>query len=419
VVRTLEQALATLLMGTKAQLKDLSKALQDLGTRHVSYGVHPQHFQVVETALLRTLETGLGKDNFSEEERKSWAAIFKFLSKAMIEGSSSGLEIIKASHQDPQVDKEALTEQIVKLRLMMIIEPTPKIKKRDSSGSSSRGSQEGKQKSSSPDHASNTHHAAAEQEFQRFGRGRRRFLQSSRSDSNLVARRRRENCLKHISVLDFQFQPKDPNFPSPENSFRDLDGASSIWGEDLSTTMQPKQGSNHFDSTSWEQSFTHLSSSHDESFSTLQHSSRAAMWGEGGGTVRDASGKLGMMDNAPRLPGSRRKSYDCLLDCLDRATLESLQTVDSLPKVPKRQGSMGPGRNKMMCRMRGHAAQMDPPRMPRRMVREDIETSDDTYVVKPPKMPQRRRGDSHADMMVQYASAALDVSKAALDAEDA
>ena len=128
-------------------LKELSKVVQELGARHVEYGVLPAHFQVVETALLRTLETGLGKDNFTEDMRKSWAAVFKFLSKAMVTGSSSQirLTVIKAPQpvlpgdvsssaakeekEDDEDDDEAiLMDRIVKLRLLMQSQPsTPRI----------------------------------------------------------------------------------------------------------------------------------------------------------------------------------------------------------------------------------------------------------------------------------------------------
>ena len=396
VVKTLEQALLTMLTGDQNKLKELSQALTELGTRHVGYGVHPAHFRVVEAALLRTLAAGLGEEAFTPELRKSWAAIFKFLSKAMIEGSSSRLEIVRAAHMgtvaDVQEESEALLEQVVKLRLTMIIPPT----KTDISYHKSPGS--GRRR-----RVAHSLCKVTEREIKLYGGGRKRFLQSTRSDSNLVAKRRSENCKNHISVLDFQFEPKS-NLPSIENSFRDLDTlrmedsiSNSSWSQDLKTTHHSKSttagisASSYpsFDQSCADASLLSVTSTWDnETFSTLMNS-RAALWGEE--RILGSSA-----DNAPRLPGSRRKSYTCVEDTLNGSKLECLQVSDLLPKVPRRTGSMG-GRN--TCRMRRDSAQMDPPRKPRRMVREDIEGSGAdgaSCEVVPPQMPMRRVDSEHS-----------------------
>jgi hypothetical protein len=91
VVKTLESAL---LMMLGENMNDLALTLQQLGARHVEYGVLPQHYRVVETALLRTLKKGLA-EHWTQELRKSWAAVFKFLAKAMMAGCEHELEIIK------------------------------------------------------------------------------------------------------------------------------------------------------------------------------------------------------------------------------------------------------------------------------------------------------------------------------------
>jgi hypothetical protein len=92
VVKTLETALVLMLghdMGT------LALALQGLGARHVTYGVQPAHYGIVETALLRTLAAGLGEAHWTMELRKDWAAVFKFVAKAMGSGASNELTIVK------------------------------------------------------------------------------------------------------------------------------------------------------------------------------------------------------------------------------------------------------------------------------------------------------------------------------------
>jgi hypothetical protein len=91
VVNTLESALETML---EYDLSYLALILRQLGARHLEYGVLPQHYLIVETALLRTLEIEL-KDQWSVELRKVWVAVFKFLSKAMMNGNENELLIIK------------------------------------------------------------------------------------------------------------------------------------------------------------------------------------------------------------------------------------------------------------------------------------------------------------------------------------
>ena len=61
-------------------------AVQDLGVRHAGYGVEPEHYEIVGSALLWTLEKGLGED-FTEDVRQAWAAAYGLLSSAMIEAA--------------------------------------------------------------------------------------------------------------------------------------------------------------------------------------------------------------------------------------------------------------------------------------------------------------------------------------------
>jgi hypothetical protein len=93
VVSMLETAL-NLMVDNK--LEDLSEALAGLGARHVKYGVQPAHYVVVEAALLRTLEIGL-QDKFTASLRRHWAAVFKFVAKAMMMGAQNSLVIKRSS----------------------------------------------------------------------------------------------------------------------------------------------------------------------------------------------------------------------------------------------------------------------------------------------------------------------------------
>jgi hypothetical protein len=93
-------------------MESLANILQDLGARHVDYGVHPAHYGVVETALLRVLEGALG-DVWTLEVRKGWAAVFKFVSKAMMSGAGSQLEITKERRKDLERQKSATIRLLV------------------------------------------------------------------------------------------------------------------------------------------------------------------------------------------------------------------------------------------------------------------------------------------------------------------
>lgn len=91
----------------------LGPALQTLGARHVTYGVHPAHYSVVETALLRTLECAL-KDQWTTEVRRGWAAVLKFVSKGMQTGAGFEVEVIKVKR------REVVRQQSATLRLKVI-----------------------------------------------------------------------------------------------------------------------------------------------------------------------------------------------------------------------------------------------------------------------------------------------------------
>jgi nitric oxide dioxygenase len=60
--------------------------LRTMARRHDRYGVQEGHYASVGTALLWTLEQGLGAD-FTAEVRAAWAAAYRLLSEAMIEAT--------------------------------------------------------------------------------------------------------------------------------------------------------------------------------------------------------------------------------------------------------------------------------------------------------------------------------------------
>ena len=64
------------------KLDSLLPALQALGQRHVGYGVQAAHYDIVGTALLWTLEQGLG-DTFTAPTRTAWGEAYSRLATVM------------------------------------------------------------------------------------------------------------------------------------------------------------------------------------------------------------------------------------------------------------------------------------------------------------------------------------------------
>jgi hemoglobin-like flavoprotein len=65
------------------RLDTIVPAVEALGRRHVGYGVRPEHFATVGSALLDTLATGLGKA-FTPETKRAWAMAYGILAGVMI-----------------------------------------------------------------------------------------------------------------------------------------------------------------------------------------------------------------------------------------------------------------------------------------------------------------------------------------------
>ena len=68
------------------RLDQVIPAVQALGRRHAGYGVEVEHYATVGSALLWTLEQGLG-DTFSDEVAYAWADAYRRLSSVMIEAA--------------------------------------------------------------------------------------------------------------------------------------------------------------------------------------------------------------------------------------------------------------------------------------------------------------------------------------------
>ena len=76
----------SVIIGRLDNLEELTEEIKQLAIRHVQYGVKEQHYKAVGTALLWTLQQGLGRD-WNEDVKEAWDACFQILSDTMINAS--------------------------------------------------------------------------------------------------------------------------------------------------------------------------------------------------------------------------------------------------------------------------------------------------------------------------------------------
>lgn len=85
--KKLMQTLAIAVQGLK-DLDALVPIVQQLGVKHLDYGVTAAHFEPVASALLWTLEQGLGED-WDAKTAEAWVAAYTLLSTTMIDAMES------------------------------------------------------------------------------------------------------------------------------------------------------------------------------------------------------------------------------------------------------------------------------------------------------------------------------------------
>jgi hemoglobin-like flavoprotein len=68
------------------RLDQIVPEIEALGRRHAGYGVEAEHYALVGSALLWTLEQSLGGD-FTDETAHAWADAYRRLSSLMIEAA--------------------------------------------------------------------------------------------------------------------------------------------------------------------------------------------------------------------------------------------------------------------------------------------------------------------------------------------
>ncbi|MDB5620203.1 globin family protein [Tardiphaga sp.] len=73
------------------RLETVLPAASKLAKRHVNYGVTAEHYPIVGSALLWTLEKGLG-DAWTSDVAEAWSAAYGTLSGYMISEANSGAQ---------------------------------------------------------------------------------------------------------------------------------------------------------------------------------------------------------------------------------------------------------------------------------------------------------------------------------------
>lgn len=87
--RKLMQMLTAAVKGLD-RLDQLVPVVEDLGRRHVGYGVADKHYDTVGEALLWTLEKGLG-NAFTPEVKDAWIAVYGLLAGTMKNAAKEAL----------------------------------------------------------------------------------------------------------------------------------------------------------------------------------------------------------------------------------------------------------------------------------------------------------------------------------------
>ena len=81
----------TVVVKSLDRLEQIVPAVQALGRRHAGYGVREAHYATVGSALLWTLEQGLG-EAFTPPVRDAWATAYGTLASVMIDAANTAGE---------------------------------------------------------------------------------------------------------------------------------------------------------------------------------------------------------------------------------------------------------------------------------------------------------------------------------------
>jgi hemoglobin-like flavoprotein len=78
----------TIVVNGLSRAQQILGAVEELGRRHLTYGVRQEHYATVGAALLWTLQTGLG-EAFTSEVREAWTCTYLFLSSTMQQAAAN------------------------------------------------------------------------------------------------------------------------------------------------------------------------------------------------------------------------------------------------------------------------------------------------------------------------------------------
>lgn len=80
-------------VGNLRNLEKVIPGVQSLGARNAGYGVRDEHYDTVATALLWTLEQGLGHA-FTDDVRDAWTAAYTLLANVMKDAAAQAREAV-------------------------------------------------------------------------------------------------------------------------------------------------------------------------------------------------------------------------------------------------------------------------------------------------------------------------------------
>ncbi len=83
--KKLQQSLA-LIVQHMQHPEALGDMLRELGQRHVTYGIRPEHYPLVGAALLETFEDFLGK-HWTQAHHDAWVKGYEAVSSLMVQGT--------------------------------------------------------------------------------------------------------------------------------------------------------------------------------------------------------------------------------------------------------------------------------------------------------------------------------------------
>jgi len=73
-------------VGSLDRLEEILPAVHAMGARHARYGVTAKHYETAASALLWSLEMGLG-NAFTPEVKRAWVSVYRFLVTHMKAGA--------------------------------------------------------------------------------------------------------------------------------------------------------------------------------------------------------------------------------------------------------------------------------------------------------------------------------------------